>query len=63
MVLISRRAGPAKSSFLHNIHFKRRKTFPTQEIKEEREDGTLIVSLKVGHYGEVRDILNPGCRM
>jgi len=38
-------------------YFKRRKIFPTQEIRESRPDGSLIVSLKVGHYGEVRDIL------
>jgi hypothetical protein len=38
-------------------YFKRRKIFPTQEIKETRPDGSLIVSLKVGHFGEVRDIL------
>jgi len=38
-------------------YFKRRKIFPTQEIKEEKPDGTLIVSLKVGKYEEVRDVL------
>ena len=34
-------------------YFKRRKIFPTQEIKEEKPDGSLIVSLKVGNFGEV----------
>ena len=38
-------------------YFKRRKIFPTQEIKEEKPDGSLIVSLKVGKYEEVRDLL------
>jgi len=38
-------------------YFRRRKIFPTQEIKETRPDGSLIVSLKVGHFGEVREIL------
>jgi predicted DNA-binding transcriptional regulator YafY len=38
-------------------YFRRRKIFPTQEIKAEKQDGSLIVSLKVGHYGEVRETL------
>lgn len=38
-------------------YFKRRKIFPTQEIKEERTDGSLIVSFKVGNYGEIRDTI------
>ena len=38
-------------------YFKRRKIFPTQEIREEKLDGSLIVSLKVGHFGEVRETL------
>ena len=38
-------------------YFRRRKIFPTQEIKETRPDGSLIVSLKVGHFGEIREIL------
>jgi predicted DNA-binding transcriptional regulator YafY len=38
-------------------YFKRRKIFPTQEIKETKPDGSLIVSLKVGHFGEVRETL------
>jgi len=31
--------------------------FPTQEIKEEKPDGSLIVSFRVGHYEAIRDIL------
>ncbi len=38
-------------------YFKRRKIFPTQEIRETRPDGSLIVSLKVGNFGEVRETL------
>jgi predicted DNA-binding transcriptional regulator YafY len=38
-------------------YFKRRKMFPTQEIKEERPDGSLVVCYRVGHYEEIRDIL------
>ncbi|HRR40636.1 MAG TPA: WYL domain-containing protein, partial [Syntrophales bacterium] len=38
-------------------YFRRRKIFPTQEIRETKPDGSLIVSLKVGNYGEVWDIL------
>jgi predicted DNA-binding transcriptional regulator YafY len=38
-------------------YFKRRKIFPTQEILEEKTDGSLIVRLKVGKYEEVRDLL------
>lgn len=38
-------------------YFKRRKMFPTQEIKEERPDGSLVVSYRVGHYEEIRNIL------
>ncbi len=38
-------------------YFKRRKMFPTQEIKEERKDGSLVISFKVGHYEAIRDIL------
>ena len=40
-------------------YFKRRKIFPTQEILEEKTDGSLIVRLKVGKYEEVRDLLKP----
>lgn len=38
-------------------YFKRRKMFPTQEIKEENPDGSLIVSFRVGQYEEIRNIL------
>lgn len=38
-------------------YFRRRKIFPTQEIRETRPDGSLIVSLKVGHFGEIRETL------
>jgi predicted DNA-binding transcriptional regulator YafY len=38
-------------------YFKRRKIFPTQEIRETRPDSSLIVSLKVGNFGEIRETL------
>jgi len=38
-------------------YFKRRKVYPTQEIKEERPDGSLVVTFRVGHYEAIRDIL------
>jgi predicted DNA-binding transcriptional regulator YafY len=38
-------------------YFKRRKMFPTQEIKEEKADGSLVVSYRIGHYEAVRNIL------
>jgi predicted DNA-binding transcriptional regulator YafY len=38
-------------------YFKRRKMFPTQHIKEERPDGSLVVTFKVGHQEAIRDIL------
>jgi predicted DNA-binding transcriptional regulator YafY len=38
-------------------YFKRRKMFPTQEIKEEKPDGSLVVTFRVGHYEAIRDIL------
>ncbi|PKN68530.1 MAG: transcriptional regulator [Deltaproteobacteria bacterium HGW-Deltaproteobacteria-12] len=38
-------------------YFKRRRMFPTQEIKEEKPDGSLVVSFRVGHYEAIRDIL------
>lgn len=38
-------------------YFKRRKIFPTQEIREERPDGSLIVSYRVGHYEAILNIL------
>ena len=38
-------------------YFKRRKMFPTQEIKEERPDGSLVVTFRVGQYEAIRDML------
>ena len=38
-------------------YFKRRRMFPTQEIKEEQPDGSLVVSYRVGHYEAIRNIL------
>ncbi|HOG11866.1 MAG: WYL domain-containing protein [Smithellaceae bacterium] len=38
-------------------YFKRRKMFPTQEIREERPDGSLVVVFRVGHFEAIRDIL------
>jgi predicted DNA-binding transcriptional regulator YafY len=38
-------------------YFKRRRIYPTQEIREEKPDGSLIVSFKVGHYEAVRHLL------
>jgi len=38
-------------------YFKRRKMYPTQEIKEERPDGSLVVTFRVGHFEAIRDIL------
>ncbi|MFH1081677.1 MAG: WYL domain-containing transcriptional regulator [Pseudomonadota bacterium] len=38
-------------------YFKRRKMFPTQEIKEERPDGSLVVTFRVGRYEAIKNIL------
>ena len=38
-------------------YFKRRKMFPTQEIKEERPDGSIVVTFRVGNYEAIRNIL------
>ena len=38
-------------------YFKRRKMFPTQHIKEERPDGSLVVSFRIGRYEAIRDML------
>ncbi len=39
-------------------YFRRRKMlFPTQEIKEERPDGSLVVSFRVGQYEAIINIL------
>ena len=31
--------------------------FPTQEIMDEKPDGSLVVSFKVGRFEEVRDLI------
>ncbi len=38
-------------------YFKRRRMFPTQEIEEERPDGSLVVSFHVGQYEAIRHML------
>ncbi len=38
-------------------YFKRRRIYPTQEIREEKPDGSLIVSFQVGHFDAVRHLL------
>jgi predicted DNA-binding transcriptional regulator YafY len=38
-------------------YFKRRKMFPTQEIREERPDGSLVVSFRMGRYEAIENIL------
>ncbi|MBM4309550.1 MAG: WYL domain-containing transcriptional regulator [Deltaproteobacteria bacterium] len=38
-------------------HFKRRRIFPTQQIREEKKDGSLVVSFMVGNFEEIRNIL------
>jgi predicted DNA-binding transcriptional regulator YafY len=38
-------------------YFKRRKIFPTQEIVEEKVDGSLVVRFLVGRYEEIRNVL------
>jgi len=38
-------------------YFKRRKMFPTQEINDERPDGSLIVTFRVGNYEAIRPML------
>jgi predicted DNA-binding transcriptional regulator YafY len=38
-------------------YFRRRKVFPHQEIKEERTDGAIIVSFKVGSLDEIMNTL------
>lgn len=39
-------------------YFRRRKIFPTQEIRHEKPDGSLVVIFKVGAYEEIRDAIN-----
>ena len=38
-------------------YFRRRKMLPDQEIKEERPDGSLVVSCRVGQYEAIRGLL------
>lgn len=38
-------------------YFKRRNMFPTQEIKKEKKDGSLVVSFKVGRVEEVKNLI------
>jgi predicted DNA-binding transcriptional regulator YafY len=38
-------------------YFRRRKMFPTQEIKGERPDGSLVVSFRMGQYEAIRTVL------
>lgn len=38
-------------------YFKRRKMFPTQQIKEERPDGSLVITFRVGHEEAIRNLL------
>ncbi len=38
-------------------YFKRRKMFPTQEIQEERPDGSLVVTFRIGNYEAIRPML------
>jgi predicted DNA-binding transcriptional regulator YafY len=38
-------------------YFRRRRMFPTQEIKEDRPDGSLVVTFRVGQYEAIRNFL------
>lgn len=38
-------------------YFRRRKVYPHQEIKEERADGSIVVSFMVGSLDEIINIL------
>jgi predicted DNA-binding transcriptional regulator YafY len=38
-------------------YFKRRKMFPTQEIQEEKPDGSLVVSYRVGRYEAIVNVI------
>jgi len=31
--------------------------YPSQEIKEERKDGSLVVTFSVGHYEAIKNML------
>lgn len=38
-------------------YFRRRKILPEQEVKEERPDGSLVVTCRVGQYEAIRGLL------
>jgi predicted DNA-binding transcriptional regulator YafY len=38
-------------------YFRRRKVYPHQEIKEERVDGSIVVSFKIGSLDEIKTTL------
>ena len=38
-------------------YFKRRKMYPTQQIKEERPDGSIVVTFRVGNYEAIRNTI------
>jgi len=38
-------------------YFRRRMIFPTQELKEERPDGSLVVTFRVGRFEAIRNVL------
>ena len=38
-------------------YFKRKRMHPSQEIKEERPDGSIVVTFHLGQYEEIRNIL------
>lgn len=38
-------------------YFKRRRMFPTQEITEERPDGSLVVTFRVSRFEAIRNML------
>jgi predicted DNA-binding transcriptional regulator YafY len=38
-------------------YFKRRKMHPTQEIREEKPDGSVTVAYRIGHYEAIRSML------
>ena len=38
-------------------YFRRRMIFPTQELKEERRDGSIVVTFRVGRFEAIRNVL------
>jgi predicted DNA-binding transcriptional regulator YafY len=38
-------------------YFRRRMIFPTQELKEERPDGSIVVTFRVGRFEAIRNVL------